>query len=31
MMQFQPFYDTAAAEVLNDFEKAVYRNEAALR
>jgi CubicO group peptidase (beta-lactamase class C family) len=31
MMQFQPFYDPAATEVLNEFEKAVYRNVAALR
>jgi methyl acetate hydrolase len=29
MMQFQPFYDPAAVAVLNDFEKAVYRNVAA--
>jgi len=31
MMQFQPFYHQAAAEVLNDFEKSVYWNAAALR
>jgi CubicO group peptidase (beta-lactamase class C family) len=31
MMQFQPFYHQAAAEVLSEFEKSVYRNVAALR